>query len=96
MFHRESDREELLLAIQLIGVFDFLEFKGKSLLPILTLQRPGGGNPTEQTPKASLHGEPDEGKTPPHSLKHLLIVWLCLWPMHQGTLWIPSHPSADF
>jgi len=38
VLHGESDRKKLLLAIYLIGVFDFLKLKGESLLPVLILQ----------------------------------------------------------
>lgn len=54
MFHRESYRKKLFLAVYLIRVFDFLKFKGKSLLPILTLQKGGKKQPVEDTPQASL------------------------------------------
>lgn len=51
MFHRESYRKKLFLAVYLTRVFDFLKFKGKSLLPILTLQRGG----KKKTPNDQLN-----------------------------------------
>lgn len=62
MLHRESHRKKLLLAVYLIGVFDFLKLKGESLLPVLILQKETKNNYWRRTrknrnpyPSLSLH-----------------------------------------